>query len=327
MPEGLAALAILLLPIGLVAVAAAGAGLSTALDARGRGARLGLGGAIRSETARLMLQRRRTLPGADSLLWRIGGGGLAVVAVLMVAVIPFGGLVFVDLPVGVVWFNAMDVMLWALWWLLGWGANSTFALVGGYRFLAQALAYEIPLMFALSTPAVAAGSLRLTDIVSAQSELWFVVWMPAAFVVFVISIAAFSSWGPFATASAPDVAGGVLAELSGPDRLVVLAGRWMLLAAGAAFAVPMFLGGGAGPFLPEWLWVVVKTVLVLGVIIGARRLLPVIRPQQLVEVGWVVVLPLVLVQLLIVSILVASGVAPVTSALPAVAGLVTLAGA
>ena len=313
MPEGLAFIAILLLPIGLVTIAAAGAGFSAALDSRARGVRMGVGGGIRSETARLLLQRRRTLPGADSLLWRIGGGGLAVIAVLMVAVIPFGDVIFVDLPVGVVWFNAMDVMLWALWWLLGWGANSAYTLVGGYRFLAQALAYEIPLMFALATPAVAAGSLRVDDIVSAQSGLWFAVWMPASFLIFVISIAAFSSWGPFASASAPDVAGGVLAELSGPDRLIVLAGRWMVLAAGSAFAVPMFLGGGAGPFLPAGLWVVVKTVLVFAALIGARRVVPIIRPQQLVEVGWIVVLPIALVQLLIVSILVATGAAPVAA--------------
>ncbi len=313
MTEGFASLAILLLPIGLVVIAAAGAGFSAALDGRGRGVRGGASGGIRAEIARLMLQGRRTLPGADSLLWRIGGGGIAVVSVLMVAVIPFGDLVFVDLPVGVVWFNAMDVMLWALWWLLGWGANSVYSLVGGYRFLAQALAYEIPLMFAVATPAVAAGSLRIHDVVAAQSGLWFVVWMPASFLIFVASIAAFSSWGPFATASAPDVAGGVLAELSGPDRLVVVAGRWMVLAAGAAFTVPMFLGGGAGPLLPAWLWVVVKTVLVLAALIGARRLLPIIRPAQLVEVGWIVVLPIALVQLLIVSILVATGAAPGTA--------------
>ena len=66
--------------------------------------------------------------------------------------IPFGSFVLADLPVGLVWFNAVDVLLWALWWLLGWGANSSWSLVGGYRFLALALSYELPLMFALTAP-------------------------------------------------------------------------------------------------------------------------------------------------------------------------------
>ncbi len=100
-----------------------------------------------------------------------------------------------DSAVGIVWFNALDVAVWALVWMAGWGPNSVHPLVGGYRFLAQALAYELPLMFALTAPAVAAGSLRLTDVVAAQNGLWFVVWMPVAFAVFCLAVAGFSVWG------------------------------------------------------------------------------------------------------------------------------------
>lgn len=293
------------LPFALLAAALLSAAANAVLDARGRGV-TSAGAALMPvrETARLLRQQRRTLPGADTLLWRIGGGGLAVAAVLKVLVIPFGGFTLADLPVGLVWFNAVDVLLWALWWLLGWGANSTWSLVGGYRFLAQALAYELPLMFALTAPAVGAGSLRLLDIQAAQSSLWFVVWMPLAFVVYAASVVAFSSWGPFQTAAGRDAAGGVLAELSGVDRLLVLAGRHMLLVAGAAFAVPLFLGGGAGPWLPGAVWVVLKTLVLLGVLLGARRVFPTVRPERLAEIGWVAVLPLVLVQLAVVAVVV-----------------------
>lgn len=78
--------------------------------------------------------------------------------------------------------------------------------------------------------------------------------MPIAFVVYCLGVAAFSVWGPFTPALGADVAGGVTTELSGVDRLVFHAGRYALLVAGAAFAVPMFLGGGDGPLLPAWLW-------------------------------------------------------------------------
>lgn len=300
------ALWVFILPFGLAAAALLAAAANAALDSRARGSTVtaGLFAPIR-ESARLLRQQRRTLPGADSLLWRIGGAGLVIAAVLKILVIPFGGFTFADLPVGLVWFNAMDVLLWALWWLLGWGANSAWSLVGGYRFLAQALSYELPLMFALTAPAVGAGSLRLMDIQNAQSGLWFVVWMPVAFLVFAASVVAFSSWGPFQTATGGDAAGGVIAELSGVDRLVVLAGRYMILVAGAAFSVPLFFGGGSGPWLPAGVWVVVKTLAVVAVLLTVRRLFPTLRPERLAEIALVLIMPLVLVQVAVAAVIVA----------------------
>jgi NADH-quinone oxidoreductase subunit H len=255
------------------------------------------------EAARLMRQRRRTTLSADILLWRIGGGGLVVVALMIVAVVPLGEWTLVDLDVGVLWFNAMDVMVWALVWLTGWGANSAHSLVGGYRFLAHGLGYELPLMFALVAPAIAASSLNVGVVADAQEGLWFVVWMPVAFLVYSLGVVAFSVWRPFAPALGADIAGGARAELSGLDRLVFEAGRYALLAAGAAFAVPMFLGGGSRPLLPEWTWVLVKTTAVLAAFVWLRRRLPTFRPDLFLEVGWLVLLPAVLLQDLLVAVI------------------------
>ena len=108
--------------------------------------------------------------------------------------------------------------------------------------------------------------------------------------------------GPLAPAAAGDIAGGVLAETSGVDRLLLLAGRYALLAAGAAFAVPAFLGGGAGPLLPDWLWVPVKALLLLAALVALRRRLPALRPDRFVEAGWLVLLPAVLLQLFVVAV-------------------------
>ena len=287
----------------LGAVALSAAALDGALVARaaGRPAGAGLGRPL-SESARLMRQRRRTTVAADALLWRVGGAGLLVAGLLMVVVVPLGSWSLTDLEVGVVWFNAMDVVVWAVVWLAGWGPNSAHALVGAYRFLAQALAYELPLMFALTAPAVAAGSLRVGDVAAAQDGLWFAVWMPVAFAVYCIGVVGFSVWGPLAPAAGSDVAGGVLAETSGVDRLLLLAGRYVLLVAGAAFAVPMFLGGGAGPLLPGWVWVLVKTVLLVAVLVVLRRRLPALRPDRFLEAGWLVLLPAVLLQVLVVAV-------------------------
>lgn len=254
------------------------------------------------ESARLLRQRRRSTVSADSLLWRSSGAGLLVVALLMVAVVPLGRWTIAPLDVGVVWFNAMDVVVWALVWLVGWGPNSAHSLVGGYRFLAHGLGYELPLMFALVAPVIASGSLNVGTVAAAQEGLWFVVWMPVAFGVYCLGVVAFSVWGPFAAALGADIGGGVGAELSGVDRLLFTAGRYALLAAGAAFAVPMFLGGGSGPFAPDWVWTLVKTVLLLSALVWLRRRMPIMRPDTFMELGWVVLLPAVVAQDLIVSI-------------------------
>lgn len=286
----------------LGALVVAAATLDGVLAARAPGSP---GGVARpfGEVARLMRQRRRTTVEADQLLRRIGGAGLLVTAALMVTVVPLGEWTIFDLDVGVMWFNAMDVLVWALIWLTGWGANSVHSLVGGYRFLAHGLGYELPLMFALVAPAIAAESLNVGTVAAAQDRLWFAVWMPVAFLVYLLGVAAFSVWGPFAPAIGTDISGGARAELAGVDRLVFEAGRYALLAAGAAFAVPMFLGGGAGPLLPAWAWVLVKTVALLAVLVWLRRRLPAFRPDTFMEVGWMVLLPAVLLQDLIVAVI------------------------
>ncbi|MEU2203097.1 complex I subunit 1 family protein [Microbacterium oleivorans] len=297
--------AVLLVAGGLVVVAWAAAAANAMLDARSVGSPVATAAAAPlREVSRLLRQQRRTLAGADSLLWRIAGAGLVIAGMLKMLVIPFGSFVLADLPVGLVWFNAVDVLLWALWWLLGWGANSSWSLVGGYRFLALALSYELPLMFALTAPAIAAGSLRMLDVQDAQGNLWFVVWMPVAFLIFVASVVAFSSWGPFHTAMSGDIASGVIAELSGVDRLLVLVGRYAVLVAGAAFAVPLFLGGGSGPWLPPSMWVLIKTLVVLAGMLTVRRLFPMIRPDRLAGLAWVIILPLTIVQVAVVAVIV-----------------------
>lgn len=291
----------------LVVASTLAASVHGALSARAVGVPTRVGALLpASEAARLLRQDRRTLLAADTPLWRVAGAGLVLVPLLMAAVVPLGPPAVLDSPIGIVWFNAADVTVWALVWLLGWGANSTYALVGAFRFLASALAYELPLMFALTAPAVAAGSLRVGDVVAAQQGLWYVVWMPVAFLLTLLGVVGFSAWGPLSPAAAPDLAGGVLVELSGPDRLLASAGRYLLLVAGSAFSAALFLGGTQGPLLPGWLWMTLKTLVVVAALVAVRGRLALLRPDRFLEIGWLVLLPLALVQLLVVSLVVAS---------------------
>jgi len=271
----------------LLAARAAGRPLLTAAAAPAAGA------------ARLLIGQRRRTPAPDALLWRAGLWTVPAAGILAALVIPFGTVTASRMSVGVVWFNAMEVLTWAGLWLAGWGANSALSLIAGYRFVAQGLAYELPLMFALISVAAGAQSLDVADIAAAQSHLWFAVWMPAAFAAYLAGVYAFSFLGPFGAPAGHDVAGGVLAEVSGVDRLAIEAGRWLLLAAGAGMAVPLFLGGAAGPVLPAWAWSAVKTLAVLAGLTWARGRLPALRADRYAEFAWVVVLPLSVAQALV----------------------------
>lgn len=268
---------------------------------------LGAGAEPLRSGVRLLLEQRRTTLAPDSLLWRTAGGTVPIVALLSLAVVPVGGRTLLSTSADLVWFNAMEALLWAAVWLVGWGPNSLHALVGGYRFLAQGLAYELPLMFTLITAGLAAGSLRTSDVVAAQADLWFVVTMPVAFVVFLVTATAFAFWGPFAAPAGADIAGGVTSELSGVDRLVVDLGRAVFLGASAAMTVALFLGGDAGPWLPGPLWFLLKTLAVIAVLVVAGRRMPVLRPDRVVEVAWTVLVPATLAQTLVVALLLLSG--------------------
>lgn len=299
--------AALLVPPALVALATAAAALDAAGAALADGRRVGVTVLLDPlrEAVRLLAKQRATTTLPEATGWRIGSAMVLIVPVLASAVVPLApGVVLSDLSIGIVWWTAFMALLWVALYLVGWGGNAAYPLVAGYRFIAQALAYEMPLAITIVTVGLIAESLRVGAIVQAQAGLWYVVWMPVGFAVYLVAAAALSFWGPFATPVAADVAGGVTAELAGADRLVFAVGRYVVLAAAAAFAVPVFLGGGAGPLLPPAAWTVIKTATVLALLVAARWRLPLLRMDRFEEVAWVVLIPATLVQLFVVCVIV-----------------------
>jgi NADH-quinone oxidoreductase subunit H len=303
--------AVFVLPALLVAVALVTAGVDAVLTAHARAGRPGsirevavrVAGPGRAVLRQLVRQPRRTRA-SDVLLTRVGTTLLPIAAILAAVVLPLGFRSVSDLSDGIVWFNAMEVLAWAAVWLAGWGPNSALSLIGGYRFLAQGLAYELPHMLTITTAALGAESLRVGEVVDAQAGLWFAVWMPAAFGIYLLSAMAMAFWGPFDQPSGQDVAGGAAVELSGVDRVLFLGGRWLLLVVAAAFSVPLFLGGGHGPLLPGWAWTVLKTAAVLAFLLWARRRIPTLRMERCLEPAWVVLTPLAIAQALVVAVVV-----------------------
>jgi NADH-quinone oxidoreductase subunit H len=254
------------------------------------------------EAARLCFVQRSATTLPDSLAWRLGVVMVLFVPIVASTVIPLApSLVVTDLLVGAIFWYGIHTLLWVGVHLVGWSANSHYPLVGAHRYLAQAFAYTMVLSIIVLVVATPAGTFRVLGIVERQSGLWFAVWAPAAFTLYLVTVPALAFWTPFATPVASDLAGGVAVELSGVDRLVFFAGRSMSLVTGAAFAVPLFLGGHHGPFLPGAAWIAVKTLAVLALLVCAGRAWPRVPVDRFEEVAWIVLIPLVLVQLFVVG--------------------------
>jgi NADH-quinone oxidoreductase subunit H len=296
--------------IAIITVGAAalvGAYLVSALDAligaavAGRGLRpaAALAAPVR-RAAVLLLQHRADTERPDWQAWALAPALLAGLAALGIAVVPLAPhLAAADTSTGFVLFAvAVGYVLVAVY-LHGWSANSTLPLIGGYRFIAQALSYQIPFLLSMLATGLPAESLAVSDIVRSQESVWNVIRQPVGLPLFLVVGVGVSFWGPLDLPDAPDLAGGTSAEVSGVARLLWLAARNAVQVAVAAMGAASFLGGWWGPWLPGPVWMILKTLALLAVLVASRHLLARVRIQRFVVSAWAVLIPLALANALV----------------------------
>lgn len=252
-------------------------------------------------TAALLLsQSRATTERPDAAGWALAPALLAGLAAFALTFVPLApGLVVADADTGFVAFSAAIAFVMIAVFLHGWSPNSPFALHGAYRYGAQALSFQIPFLLAMLATALPAESLSIVRIVEAQEPLWNVVRQPLGLPLYLVVGLGVSFWGPLNLPDAADLAGGTSVEDSGPARLLWAAARSSMLVAVAAMGAAGFLGGWYGPVLPGPVWVIIKTLALLGVIVVAGHLLARVRIQSFVIVAWVVLIPLALLNVFI----------------------------
>ena len=273
----------------LVAVADVALGDLTAGD----GVRLGRAAVEPFQRARAAL----TAPGAtterpDLLLWVIAPAAYGGVAALAAATLPLAdGVVVADVRTGIVVFGAAEVLAMVAVYLHGWASNSPFALVGGYRFLAQALSFLLISMFVLIAAALPAESMSFGRIVAAQQDLWNVVKQPLGLPLFLIVALGVSFWGPLDTADGPEIAGGTSAESAGPAAFAWQAARRAMLGVYALASAVVFLGGHLGPWLPGPVWLLLKTGAVLAVLVWLGHQIGRVPIDRFVSWAWTIFLP------------------------------------
>ena len=219
------------------------------------------------------------------------------------AVIPLvPGFVVADLNVGLLFFLGMSSLGVYSVALAGWSSRSKYPLLGGLRAAAQMLGYEVFMGLSLLGVVVMAGSFNMSTIVEAQEGLWFIVPQFAGFVGFMVAGLAETRRIPFDLPEAEsELVAGFHTEYSGMKFGVFYVGEYIGITLISVLITVLFLGGWLGPVLPGWAWFFLKTFLVLGLIITTRAALPRLRYDQLMSMGWKVLLPLGLVNLMVTA--------------------------
>lgn len=265
--------------------------------------------------------------GANKWLFRLAPALVAVPAMLTVAVIPFAGEVsmfgvttnfsITDLDIGAIYVVALAGLGVYGVILGGWASNSKYSLIGGLRASAQMISYELSLILAIMVVIVLSGTMDLREIVAQQEGLWNIFKFPMgpiAFILFVICSFAETNRHPFDFAECePELVGGFHTEYSSMRFALFFLGEYCAMVVMACMTTTLFLGGYSVPFWSDAPWFLqlgaflTKTSFFLFLFIWVRWTLPRFRFDQLMHLGWKVLLPVSLVNIFVAGAMISMG--------------------
>ena len=216
-------------------------------------------------------------------------------------VIPFNkGAVISDINVGVLYlFMISSLSVYGII-IAGWSSNSKYAFLGGLRSAAQMVSYEVSIGFIIISVIGCAGSFNLSDIVLAQSKMWFFIPLFPMFIMFFISALAETNRHPFDLPEAEaELVSGYNVEYSAMGFALFFLGEYANMLLMSSMITILFLGGWLPPFeifpfnkIPNSLWFSLKLCIFIVAFIWARAALPRYRYDQLMNLGWKSFLPL-----------------------------------
>ncbi|MCI0595199.1 MAG: NADH-quinone oxidoreductase subunit NuoH [candidate division Zixibacteria bacterium] len=192
--------------------------------------------------------------------------------------------------------------------LAGWSSNSKYSLLGALRSAAQMISYEISLGLSVIGVLLLTGSLSLVDIVKAQGSFseWYIWKQPVGFLLYLISAFAETNRTPFDLPEAEtELVAGYFTEYSSMKFAMFTIAEYANMVTVSALATTLFLGGWQGPFLPPVVWFLLKVMFFIFLYIWVRATLPRFRYDQLMRFGWLVLLPVGLVNVLVTALVAA----------------------
>jgi NADH-quinone oxidoreductase subunit H len=244
---------------------------------------------------------------ADQRVFRLAPGVALVPYLVAMAAIPLApGVVAADLDAGLLFVLAASAVAVLGTLMAGWSSANKYALLGGLRAAAQLLSYELPIVLAAASVAMAAGTLRLTGIVQAWQP-WWLVWQLPALVCFLVAGVAELARPPFDMPVADaEIVFGPYTEYTGLRFAFFLLSEYAGIVVLAPLTAGLFSGGwrGQGPEGLGWAWTLAKTGLVSLLVIWVRVSWPRVREDQLQALAWKVLVPLALAQLVITAVVV-----------------------
>jgi NADH-quinone oxidoreductase subunit H len=254
-------------------------------------------------------QKEDVVPAAaDRRIFSLAPAVALIPYLVVLIVIPVGphGQVGVSLDPGLFFALAMIgvAVLGAL--MAGWSSANKYSLLGGMRVAAQLLSYELPMVLAASSVAMAAGTLNLSRIVD-HWEWWWLPWQAIGAVVFFVAGLAELRRPPFDMPVADsEIIFGPYTEYTGLRFAFFLLAEYAGIVVLSALTTVLFLGGWKGPVMNTelgWLWTLIKVMILAFVVIWLRVSYPRMREDQLQKLAWAGLVPLALAQLALTGVI------------------------
>ena len=269
--------------------------------------RVGPQGLLQSTADMLkLLTKEDIIPvGIDRWMWVLSPILIFIPSAMIYALFPFDdGVIFADVNIGLFLLLAISSQSVLPFLMGGYASNSKYSMLGGMRTVAQMLAYEVPMVISLLGIVMITGSLKMSAIVEAQSNVWFIFLQPLAFLIYMTTALVESNRPPFNIVEGEsEIIAGPFTEYTGMRwALFFLAEFANLLSIGILTSV-LFLGGWQGPdFLPTQLWFWIKAFFMVIVYQWIGWTFPRLRIDTMLNFGWKVLLPLALINLLLTGI-------------------------
>lgn len=252
-----------------------------------------------------LIGKESIIPSAvDKTVYKIAPIFIFTVTIMLYAVLPYGkDLHAVNLNVGILYFTAVSSTSTIAILMAGWGSNNKYSLIGGMRTVAQVISYEIPLCFSMLGVVMLTGTLNLNQIIVSQNNIWYILLQPVAFIIFIISALAELNKSPFDMMEAEqEIVAGYHTEYTGMRFALFFMAEYANLFVMAALGVTLFFGGWQGPFLPSWMWFMIKTYMMIFFILWLRWTLPRAKIDKMMKFNWKYLIPISILNIFVTGI-------------------------
>ncbi len=211
--------------------------------------------------------------------------------------------VIADLPAGVLFILAVSSLSVYGVLLAGWSSDNKYSFLGSMRMASQMLSYELCLGIAIMGVLMISGSMRMTEIVEAQKDVWFIVYQPFGFILYMVAAFAEACRTPFDLIECEnELVCGFNTEYSSMKFALFYLAEYIHLFTIGGIATTFFLGGWQGPWLPSGLWFAIKVGCLFFFFVWVRATYPRVRFDQLMSLGWKYLIPLSLLNLVVTGI-------------------------